>query len=186
MVKSLVALSLALAFGLSVLATHVSAADSTGTYRGSIKCTIYRNDGTRFKTGKRSLTVLVSQEATVDPVSNLNMDFDFFDITLADGTQFDNDSDPAGKAAVGAVSCNNDDDSGTFNFVANASLKKADASNGKAKLKGTLTFTDPDENGTCKWKVERTSTSDPEVISCSELRFSNNGFVSLSFGGGGF
>lgn len=168
MEKSLVVSGLALIFGLSVLATHVSAADSNGTYRGSIKCTIYRDDGVKFKTGKQSLTVLVDQEETTEPVSNLRMDFDYFGTTLADGTQFDDASNSAGKGSVGAVSCNNNDDAGTLNIVANATLKKADASSGKAKLKGTLAFTDIGENGTCKWKVERTSTNAPLLPSCSD------------------
>lgn len=168
MVKSLVALSLALAFGLSVLATHVSAADSNGTYEGSMKCTIYRDDGTKFKTGKVDLIVLVNQGPSVDGISNLNMMFNFFDDGRSDGTQIDDASDPAGKASVGAVSCNNNDSADTFNFVTSATLKKADASSGKAKLKGNAAFTDGEETGTCKWKATRTTIEPPIVPSCNE------------------
>lgn len=166
--RLLLALSLALAFGLFTLATHVSAADSSGTYGGFIKCTIYPDDGTKFKTGKVDLIVLVNQEETLEPVSNLNMSFNFFESGRANGTQFDDANNPSAKGWVGAVSCNNNDDSTTLNFVANAKLTKADKQNGKAQLKGTASFTDEGANGTCKWKVTRSSIEPPIVPSCDE------------------
>ena len=86
----------------------------------------------------------------------------------SNGTQFDDASNPDGKASVGAVSCNNNPDSTTLNFVANATLKKADASSGKAKLKGTASFTDVGRNGFCKFNVERTTISPPLVPTCDE------------------
>jgi hypothetical protein len=164
--RSLLGLGLGLAFGLCAFNTNVFAADSSGTYSGFIKCTIYADDGTKSKTGRQDLIVLVNQEQTVEPVSNLNINFNFQTWGTANGTQFDDANNPSAKASVGAVSCHNNGDSSTLNFVANATLKGADKSNGKAKLKGTASYTDVGENGTCKWKVTRTSVQPPDVPPC--------------------
>jgi hypothetical protein len=167
MKKSLVALSLALTFGLSVLTTNVLAADSTGTFEGWIKCIIYPDDGAKIKTGRQDLIVLVNQGLVDDDgTSNLNMNFNFFASGRANGTQFDNASNLSAKGFVGAVSCNNNGDAFTHEFVANATLKKADQQN--AELKGTAAFTEDDRHGTCKWKVTRTSIPPPVVLACGE------------------
>ena len=81
MKRSLLALSLGLAFGLCAFNTSVFAADSSGTYSGSIKCTVYADDGTKFKTGRQDLIVLVKQEETVELVSNLNINFNLLSAT---------------------------------------------------------------------------------------------------------
>jgi len=169
MKNSLVTLSLALAFGLSVLTTNVSAADSSGTYDGWINCKIFTNAGAKIKTGQVDVTVMVEQGPIAPSgTSNLNMSFDFFDVALGNGTQFDDSSSPLAKGFVGAVSCENDGEALTLEVVANAKLTNADKSDGKAKLKGTAAFTELDRHGTCKWKVVRSNTDIPDVPACDE------------------
>lgn len=170
MKTSLVAASLCslLVLVAGVLATNAYAAESTGTYEGFIKCTVYNDAGAKIKTGKEDLIVLVNQDEVLEPVSNLRIMFNFSEGGLADGTQFDDASSPSGQASVGAVSCANNGNAFTKEFVANAELSKADQSN--AKLKGTVSYTKLDEHAMCKWKVKRT-TIEPPLIEPCELEF---------------
>lgn len=166
MKTSLLAFGLSLAFVVSVLTTSLYAAESTGTYQGFIKCKVYTNDGTKIKTGKQDLIVLVNQGEVSE--SNLRIMFNFSEGGLANGTQFDDASSPESKASVGAVSCANNGDAFSKEFVVNAELSKADQSG--AKLKGTASYTKVDEHAMCKWKVKR-STIDPPFIEPCESEF---------------
>ena len=162
MKTSLLVLGLSLAFVLSAVTTSLYAADSTGTYQGFIKCTVYTNSGSKIKTGKQDLLVLVNQG---EVESNLRMMFNFSEGGLANGTQFDDASAPESKASVGAVSCANNGDAFTKEFVVNAELSKADQSG--AKLKGTASYTKADEHAMCKWKVKRSTIDPPFIEPCA-------------------
>ena len=176
--KNRVACGLALLFGVFVLGSSLYAAESSGIYQGKIKCKGFTNAGTKFNTGNQPLTVAVDQEDTLEPVSNLDMRFEtsIFPVELANGTQFDDASNPSSRGKVGVVSCDNNPSARTFNLViADTTLSRADASNGKAKLKGTASFTDDNRNGQCKWNVERVpELGSPDVPGCLLLRVEPN------------
>jgi hypothetical protein len=171
MKTSLPAFGLPLVFFVAIFAANSYGAESTGTYQGFIKCTVYNDAGSKIKTGKQNLILQVEQQETLEPVSKLRMMFNFSEEGIADGTQFDDAANPSGKASVGAVSCANNGDAFTKEFVANAELKKADAENETAaKLKGTLSYTKLDEHAMCKWKVKR-SGIEPGNIPLCETEF---------------
>ena len=162
--------AIGLLVGLSMLATSTWAVDvgtETNNYAGTIKCTVYADDGSKTKT-KSDLSVTITQ-FPVDStgVSNLNVLLEaasiFGEEGLSNAVLFDDANKPDKKGAGGGVLCVNDGDANDLNAVFNFNVK-----NSGQKIKGTASFTAEGENGTCKWNVKLTTVSKEAVVSCPD------------------
>jgi len=146
---------------LLVTASAVHGFDATGTWTGQFSCKHFNGEKFTFK--MKPSTLLISQSG-----STVTADIDGF--FRYNGAAIDDAKKPNEKGEILLIQCDTDNEAGAGFAEMNRAVVKTKPSKGTGSFSGLSIvegdFGDGPTFGTCKYKLKRTSTADPNVPAC--------------------